>query len=74
MHRTVGTPIAEHNGTIFLAIELSQKGWLMTLRSPDKGKLSRYRLEGGDHVELVDVDQTGSGAGGSSAGQAFRRW
>jgi len=40
-------------GTIFVAIELSQKTWLVTLHSPDKDKISRHRLEGGNHAELL---------------------
>jgi transposase len=50
---TVDTPTAGHCGTIFVAIELSQKSWLVTLHSPDKGKMSHHRLEGGDHAELL---------------------
>jgi transposase len=50
---TVDTPTAAQFGTIFVAIELSQKSWLVTLHSPDKDKLSRHKLEGGDHVELL---------------------
>ena len=50
---TVDTPTAGHCGTIFVAIELSQKSWLVSLHSPDKGKMSHHRLEGGDHAELL---------------------
>jgi len=50
---TVDTPTAAQFGTIFVAIELSQKSWLVTLHRPDKDKLSRHKLEGGDHVELL---------------------
>ena len=50
---TIDTPTAGQFGTIFVAIELSQKSWLVTLHSPDKGKLSRHKLEGGDHAELL---------------------
>jgi transposase len=50
---TVDTPTVGHCGTIFVAIELSQKTWLVTLHSPDKGKMSRHKLEGGDHAELL---------------------
>jgi|SRR5580704_1663160 transposase len=46
-------PIAADHGTIFVAIELSQKMWLVTLHSPDRDRLSRHRLEGGDHAGLV---------------------
>ena len=50
---TVGTPTVGHCGTIFVAIELSQRSWLVTLHSPDKDKMSRHKLEGGDHAELL---------------------
>jgi transposase len=50
---TVDTPTAGHCGTIFVAIELSQKSWLVTLHSPDRDKMSRQKLEGGDHAELL---------------------
>ena len=50
---TIGTPTAGHSGTIFVAIELSQRSWLVTIHSPDKDKMSRHKLEGGDHAELL---------------------
>ena len=50
---TVDTRTAGHCGTIFVAIELSQKSWLVTLHSPDKDKISHHKLEGGDHAELL---------------------
>src|SRR4249919_4069813 len=50
---TVDTPTAGYCGTIFVAIELSQKTWLVTLHSPDKGKMSRHKLDGGDHAGLL---------------------
>jgi transposase len=50
---TVDTPTAGHCGTIFVAIELSQKSWLVTLHSPDRDKISRQKLEGGDHAALL---------------------
>jgi transposase len=50
---TVDTPTAGHCGTIFVAIELSQKSWLVTLHSPDRDRLSRHKLEGGDPAELL---------------------
>jgi transposase len=49
---TVGTPTAGHSGTIFVAIELSQKTWLVTLHSPERDRISRHKLEGGDHAGL----------------------
>ena len=50
---TVSTPIAERISTIFVANELSQKTWLVTVHSPDKDKISRHKLEGGDHAGLL---------------------
>src|SRR4029434_11084154 len=69
---TVDTPTAGHCGTIFVAIELSQRSWLVTLHSPDKDKLSRHKLEGGDHVELLALisrvrERAAPALGGGSA-------
>jgi transposase len=50
---TKGTPTADHCGTIYVAIELSQKSWLITMHSPDQDRMSRHKLEGGDHVGLL---------------------
>jgi transposase len=50
---TVDTPTIGHNGTIFVAIELSQKTWLVTLHSPDRDRISRHKIEGGDHAGLL---------------------
>lgn len=44
---------AGHIGTVFIAIELSQKTWLVTLHSPDRDRISRHKLEGGDHAGLL---------------------
>ena len=52
---TKGTPTAGDNGTIFVAIELSQKTWLVTLHSPDRDRMSRHKLEGGDHAGLLEL-------------------
>jgi transposase len=50
---TIDTPTAGHCGTIFVAIELSQKTWLVTLHSPERDRISRHKLEGGDHAGLL---------------------
>ena len=50
---TIGTPTAGHCDTIFVAIELSQKTWLVTLHSPDRERMSRHKIDGGDHGELL---------------------
>jgi transposase len=48
-----GTPTADHCGTIFVALELSQRSWLVTLFSPDRDRISRHKLNGGDHAGLL---------------------
>jgi len=50
---TVSTPITDHISTIFIAIELSQKTWLVTMHSPDRDKISRHKVQGGDHAGLL---------------------
>jgi transposase len=50
---TIDTPTAGYCGTIFVAIELSQKSWLVTVHSPDRDRISRHTLEGGDHVGML---------------------
>jgi len=50
---TAATPTAKHCGTIFVAIELSQRSWLVALHSPDKDKISHHKLDGGDHAGLL---------------------
>lgn len=49
----VSAPIADHSGTIFIAIELSQKAWVLTIHSPDRDGLSQPKLTGGDHAGLL---------------------
>jgi transposase len=49
----VCTPTTEHSGTIFVALELSQKVWLVTIHSPDRDRISRHRITGGDHRGLL---------------------
>jgi transposase len=51
----VSTPIAGHSGTIFVAIELSRRCWLVTMHSPDKNRFSRHKLDGGDDVGLLGL-------------------
>jgi transposase len=49
----VSTPINGNNGTIFVALELSQRTWLVTMWSPDRDRMSRHKLDGGDRVGLL---------------------
>src|SRR4051812_484446 len=49
----VNTPITDHVSRIFVAIELSQKSWLVALHSPDKDKIAHHRVAGGDHAGLL---------------------
>src|SRR3979490_916520 len=69
---TVDTLTADHCGTIFVTIELSQKTWLVTLHSPDRDRMSRHKLEGGDHAGLLALinrerDRASRTAGGVPA-------
>ncbi len=50
---SMATPTVEHCGTIFVAIELSQRSWLVTLHSPCRDRISRHKLAGGDHAGLL---------------------
>jgi transposase len=55
MQASNGTPTNGHCGTVFFSIELSQSKWLVTLHSPERDKISRHTLTGGDHVELLKL-------------------
>src|SRR5215218_1913663 len=48
-------PILGHIGTIFVALELSQKTWLAVVHSPDRDRISRHKLAGGDHAGLLTL-------------------
>jgi transposase len=49
----VSTPITDRDNTIFVAIELSQRSWLVTLHSPDKDRMSRHKVDAGDRAGLL---------------------
>ncbi len=49
----VCTPTVDHFGTILVAIELSRQSWLVTMHSPDRDRISRHKLCGGDHAGLL---------------------
>jgi len=51
-------PIADHNGTIFVAIELSQRNWLVVMRSPERDRISHHKLDGGDFDGLLRLIET----------------
>jgi transposase len=53
MISNVSTPIERKNGTIFVALELSRRTWLVTMHAPDRDRVSRYKVEGGDHAGLL---------------------
>jgi transposase len=69
---TVDTPTADYCGTIFVAIELSQKSWLVTLHSPDRDRISRHKLEGGDHAGLLDLIEKTRSRAEQKLGSAVR--
>jgi transposase len=47
------TPTGGDIGTIFVAIELSQRNWLVTMHSPDRERISRHKLAAGDGKALL---------------------
>jgi transposase len=49
----VNTPTIGHSGTVLVAIELSRRTWVVTIYNPDRDKISRHRVTGGDHGELL---------------------
>src|SRR5919108_4587146 len=54
MHTSnVCTPINGNNGTIFVALELSRRSWLVTMHAPDRNRISRHNVQGGDHAGLL---------------------
>lgn len=54
MHASnVCTPTGSHIGTIFVAIELSQRSWLVTMHSPDRDRISRHKIDGGNLSQLL---------------------
>jgi transposase len=69
---TVDTPTTGHCGTIFVAIELSQKSWLVTLHGPDRDRISRHKFEGGDHAGLLALIEKVRGRGEQKLGGRLR--
>jgi transposase len=49
----IRTPINGQLATILVAIELSQRSWLVTIHSPERDRISRFGLAGGDHAGLL---------------------
>ena len=49
----ISTPIGSDIGTVYMAIELSQRSWLIVLHSPDQARLSRHKLAAGDCEGLL---------------------
>jgi transposase len=49
----VCTPTIGNSGTIFVAIELSQRSWLVTIHSPERDRMSRHKVSVGDHSGLL---------------------
>jgi transposase len=50
---TATTPISQDIGTVYVAIELSQRSWLAVIHSPDQNRLSRHKLAPGDCAGLL---------------------
>src|SRR3981081_3332197 len=69
---TTDTLTTDYCGTIFVAIELSQKSWLVTLHSPDRDRISRHTLEGGDHAGLLTLIEKVRGRAEQQLGSPLR--
>jgi transposase len=69
---TMDPPTAGYCGTIFVAIELSQKTWLVTLHSPDRDRFSRHKLDGGDHAGLLALIEKVRARAAQELGAALR--
>jgi transposase len=65
-------PTTGYCGTVFVAIELSQKSWLVTLHSPDRDRISRHKLEGGDHAGLLGLIEKVRSRAEQKLGSPFR--
>ena len=66
--RNACTPTAADHGTIFISIELSQTIWLATVHCPDRDRISRYKLKGGDFAGLLALIQRLRERGGRALG------
>jgi len=51
----VRAPINNTTSTIFIALELSRRTWLVTMYSPDRDRNSRYKVTGSDHAALLEL-------------------
>src|ERR1700730_2973141 len=69
---TVATPTVDYCGTTFVAIELSQTSWLVTLHGPDRDRISRHKLEGGDHAALLALIEKSRSRAEQKLGSAIR--
>lgn len=49
------TPIEDHSATIYVAIELSMRSWLVVIHSPERDRLSRHKLAPGDADGLLTL-------------------
>src|SRR5713101_32421 len=48
-------PIGSDCATILASIELSRRTWVVTVHSPDRDRISRYKLQGGEHGALLSL-------------------
>jgi len=47
------TPATNDTATIYAAIELSSKSWLLAIQAPDRNKVSRHEVPAGDSAKLI---------------------
>src|SRR2546421_12810529 len=69
---TADTPTAGHCGVFSFAMELSEKAGLVPLHSQDRDRISRHRVAGGDHAELLALIERIRGRAAEKLGSAPR--
>jgi transposase len=47
--------VHEHDTSLFVALELSRSVWLIAVSAPGSDKISKYRMEAGDHESLLKL-------------------
>jgi transposase len=47
------TPANGQAATIYAALELSSKNWLLAIQTPDRDKISRHQVPRGDSAKLI---------------------
>ena len=49
------TTIHDDTAMLFVSLELSSATWIVTSLAPGTDKMSKHRIEGGDHCSLLEL-------------------